>query len=137
MVFNPTGNLKAIAKLEAGKQQPTGKPDGATEFYGVEGKFIFNDRNIVTAKFKKDGWGPYDFQRQFNLKYPEQVELAYTRLLDKGLREGDSSKAGVKLLYRTLDENSPGDEFFQNGMDDTDGTNEDMFEAQVFYEYKF
>ena len=137
MVFNPSQNFKAIAKFEAGKQQPTKQPDPATNFYSVEGKFIFNDRNIVTAKFKKDYWGPYDFHREFNVKYPEQYELTYTRLLDAQLNEQNSSKIGLKVLHRTLDENSPGNEYFINGKDATAGTHNDMFEFQAFYEYRF
>lgn len=130
LVFNPRPGMKAIAKLEAGKQQSTGESANAIEYYGAEGKLILNDEHIISAAYKKDGWGKYDYERQFNLTYPEQLELSYTKLLNKGLGESKSSKVGVKALYRTLDENSPA-EFYDNGK------NDDMFEIQTFLEYKF
>jgi len=108
MVFNPNRNLRVITNLNAGYQQPTGDPTGGTrEFYGIEGKFIIDRKHILSGYFKKDDWGPYDFQRQFNFVYPEQYKLDYSLLLDQRLDEDESSKIGVRALYRTLDPNSP------------------------------
>ncbi|MGB1310830.1 MAG: glycoside hydrolase family 2 TIM barrel-domain containing protein [Leucothrix sp.] len=130
MVFNPRPGYKSIVKLEAGKQQPTGKPAEASEYYSLQGKFILNNEHIFSATYKKDAWGRYDYERQFDLKYPEHVELGYTKLLDKGKKEGKSSKVGIKALYRTLDKNS------DNGYY-KDGEHDDMLEIQTFFEYKF
>ena len=136
VVLNPTRSFKTILKAEVGKQQPTGVPldlDGgpvkATEYWQIGGKMIFNREHIVSASFKKDAWGPYDFQREFNIKYPEQFELEYVRLLDKGLSEKDSSQFGIKGLYRTLDAYSPPDYAL--------GLNDYMYEFQAFYKHKF
>lgn len=141
MVFNPRPGLKAVVKAEAGKQQPTGAPrepnlpDGSTgapvaavNYHGLQGKLIVNNQHIFTAGFKKNAWGNYDFHRQFNIKYPEQLELGYTRLLDKGVSEKKSSKIGIKGLYRTLDKYS-GEHY--HGKDD------DMYEVRTFLEYNF
>lgn len=128
MVFNPSSSFKAIVKLEFGKQQPTGVPMPAIEYASLETKFIFRNEHILKFKFVKDGWGSYDFQRQFDLRYPEQFELEYVKLLDKGLPEKYSSKVGIKALYRTLDANSP--EFLG-------GLNNDMYEIQTYISYKF
>ncbi|MGD8236485.1 MAG: glycoside hydrolase family 2 TIM barrel-domain containing protein [Chromatiales bacterium] len=128
MVFNPSSSFKAILKLEFGKQQPTGVPESATEYASLESKFIIKDQNIVYFKFVKDGWGPYDFQRQFDVKYPEQYELEYVRLLNKGLPEKYSSKVGIKALYRTLDGDSP--EYLG-------GLNDYMYEFQTYISYRF
>lgn len=134
MVFNPKPGYKAVVNLEAGKQQTTGLPidssDGTSDYYSLQGKLILNNQHILSATFKKDAWGQYDYERQFNLKYPEQLELSYTRLLNKGLSEKKSSKVGIKALYRTLDEYS--DNEFYN-----DGENDSMLEIQTFFEYKF
>jgi len=136
VVLNPSPDFKAVIKALVGKQQPSKfgfEPDQvtdvkATRFKGVEGKFYFNHMNIVTASYLKDGWGPYDFHKEFNNKYPTQVELGYTRLLDSALSEDSSSRVGVKLFYRELDEYSP--EYVA-------GSNEDMSEIQVFYSRRF
>ncbi len=130
MVFNHRPGYKSIYKIEVGKQQPTGIPDAASKYYSLEGKLILNNQNIFSLTYKKDAWGRYDFERQFNFKYPEHIELGYTRLLNKGLSEKRSSKVGVKALYRTLDENSD-NTYFQ------DGKNDHMLELRTFFEYKF
>jgi len=136
LVLNPSPGFKAIVKFLAGKQQPTKfgyEPDQITDvapthFRSVEGKFYFNHMNILTANYLKDAWGPYDFHKEFNSKYPTQIELGYTRLLDNGLSEDMSSQVGVKLFHRDLDQYSP--EYVA-------GSNEDMSEIQVFFKKRF
>lgn len=134
MVFNPKPGYKAVVNLEAGKQQPSMKfaneNADANEYYSMQGKFILNNQHIFSATYKKDAWGSYDYQRDFNIRYPDQIELAYTHLLNKGKTESTSSKVGVKALYRTLDESSE-DDYYQDGLHD------DMLEIQTFFEYNF
>ena len=131
LIFNPAQNLKYVVNLEAGKQQSSGKPgEEAVEFFGVQGKAIIDREHIYSATIRVDDFGPYDFQRQFNLTYPLQVELEYSLLLDNLRDELKSSKVGVKTLYRTLDENSPEDEY-------EDGDNDYMFEIQTYYKFSF
>ncbi len=130
MVFNHKPGYKSVINLEAGKQQPTGIPAAASEYYSLQGKLILDNKHILSATFKKDAWGRYDYERQFNFKYPEHLELGYTRLLGKGVKEKNASKVGIKALYRTLDENSD-PTYYQ------DGKNDHMLEVQTFFEYKF
>lgn len=130
MVFNPRARLKSVVNIEAGKQQPSGKPAAASEYYSLQGKLILNNEHIFSATVKKDAWGSYDYERQFNLKYPEHLELSYTKLLNKGVSESKSSKVGIKALYRSLDENSD-NKYYQ------DGAHDHMVEIQTFLEYKF
>jgi hypothetical protein len=130
MVFNHKPGYKSVINLEAGKQQPSGIPAAASEYYSLQGKLILDNKHILSATLKKDAWGRYDYERQFNFKYPEHIELGYTRLLGKGVKEKNASKVGVKALYRTLDENSD-PTFYQ------DGQNDHMLEIQTFFEYKF
>jgi hypothetical protein len=131
MIFNPGGELSYVINLDAGKQQSTGKPgEKSVDFAGIETKVIANRKHIYAASIRVDDFGPYDFQRQFNLTYPLQAYFQYTLLLDNLRDELLSSKFGVKLLYRELDINSPAEEF--------DGGNNDyMFEVQTFYKYSF
>ena len=131
MIFNPSRDLRIVTNFEAGEQQTTGKPNEQNvEFYGIEAKAIVSKKNIFSGYIKVDDFGPYDFQRQFNLVYPLQVKLEYARLLDALNDEKKSSKFGVKFLYRELDELSPEDEF-QNGLNDY------MFELQSYIKYQF
>jgi beta-galactosidase len=130
MIFNPRVGLRYIANFSAGKQQSTGQPnEQPVEFIGFDGKVIVDKKHIYAGYIKKDDFGPYDFQRQFNVVYPLQVKLEYARLLDQLGDEDLSSKWGVKLFYRELDANAP--EEFDNGR------NEYMFEVQTYLEFKF
>ena len=131
MVFNPNQRAKYIVNLVSGFDQSTGDPTGGTrKFYELEGKVILNKRHIISGYFKKDAWGPYDFHRQFNITYPEQFKLDYAVLLDDLFDERRSTKVGVRVLYRTVDENSPGDEYL-------DGQNDWMFQTVFYFTFMF
>ena len=106
-VWNPNTSMRVITNVNRGFLQSTGDPDGGTrKFWEFDGKFVYRDRHILQGYFKKDAWGPYDFQRQFNITFPEQYKLDYRYLLDQGKSEGNSSQIGMRVLYRTLDDNS-------------------------------
>ena len=139
VVFNPSNHYRAVLRMNVGKEQSTGSPVDATSFKSVDAKLIYQNRHVMTAYAAKDKWGPYDFQRQFGIVYPEQYQLGYTYLLDKGVREEKSSKVGIKVFYRTLDEDSP--EYAPNGLVNTTSENiylnKDMYEIQTFVEYHF
>jgi len=129
MVFNSGNKLNTVLNLEAGKQQPAKKPGDTRNYFGIEGKLIYKKEHIFSAAFIKDGWGVYDFQKDFDVSFPEQYELQYVRLLDKGLSEKNSSKIGIKALYRTMDESSIStDPIYKD---------DEMYEVRAFYEYKF
>lgn len=131
LIFNPSQTLKYVFNIQVGKQQSTGKPgQEAVKFSSLEAKAVVNKRHIFSGYIKEDAFGPYDFYRQFNLTYPTQVKLEYARLLDLKFDEKTSSKMGVKLYYRSLDENSPVDEY-------EDGKNDYMFEIQTYFKYSF
>lgn len=129
--LNPGKSAKYIFDIQRGKQQSTGKPDEeSVVFTSFQAKAVIDSKHIISASYKKDAFGPYDFYRQFNLTYPEQYTLEYTRLLDNNKSEKDSSSMGVKVFYRTLDELSPADEY-------EDGDNDHMFEIQTYFKYNF
>jgi len=131
MVFNPSVNAKYILNLLAGYNQPTGNPEGGTRrYYSAEAKAVIRDKHIISAFFKKDAWGPYDFQRQFNITYPEQYKLDYSILLDNRGNELNSTRVGIRALFRTSDENSPDDEY-------QDGENDYLFTTIFYFTYAF
>ena len=131
MIFNPRKGLRIIGDFYTGKKQSTGQPgQDAVEFVSLEGKMVVNNTHIFEGWVKVDDFGPYDFQRQFNIVYPLQLKLEYSRLLDAMRDEDKSSKFGVKLHYRTLDELSPEDEY-------QDGDNDYMWEFQTYFKLAF
>ena len=118
MVFNPNNKAKYIFNLHAGRIQSTGDPEGGSrEFQTLTGKAIINKRHIFEGYFRRNAFGPYDFQRQFNITFPEQFKLDYSILLDSKRDEGRSTKIGVKTLYRSYDENDEKNQLLyrQNG----------------------
>ncbi len=131
MVYNPSVNTRIIANVQRGFLQSTGDPNGGTrKFWEFDAKVVLADRHVISGYFKKDAFGPYDFHRQFNITFPEQFKLEYTLLLDEGKREGRSSQIGLRILYRSLDENSPGDEFL-------DGENDFLTQGVLYYILNF
>ncbi len=131
MIFNTSPGYRTVLNLYAGTKQSTGQPGQETlEFFSIDGKFIVDRKHIYGAFIKVDDFGPYDFYEQFNLVYPLQLKLEYTRLLDQKLDEETSSRWGVKAFYRELDELSPEDEY-------QDGENDYMMEVQTYFELRF
>ncbi len=139
MIFNTANNTKFILRAERGFNQSTGDPNGGTrDYWQLHGKTIWgNGRHTLSGFFMKDAWGPYDFYRQFNITFPEQVQLDYSLWLGSGysgvsslIDERNATKIGIRTIYRTNDENSPDDEFM-------DGMNDYTFLTVVYFTYQF
>ncbi len=129
MIFNPSAQTRFIADFEAGKQQAAKTPVGdAAEFYRVQGKLILDQTHIISGYVEVDGFGQYDFQEDFNVTFPLQVKAEYAMLLDSFKDEKKSSKVGVKLLYRTFDEDSP-EGLYEDG--------DYQFEISTYFKYSF
>jgi hypothetical protein len=131
MIFNTSPGYSTILNVYTGTKQSTGQPGQETlEFFSIDGKFIVDRKHIYGAYIKVDDFGGYDFYEQFNLVYPLQLKLEYTRLLDQKMDEETSSRWGVKAFYRELDELSPAEEY-------QDGANDYMMEIQTYFEVRF
>ncbi|MFK8029569.1 MAG: hypothetical protein AB8G18_04975 [Gammaproteobacteria bacterium] len=136
IVYNPNINAKYIARIMAGKQQSTGDPNGGTrEFFELHGRAVYGGKHTLSGYIKKDGFGPYDFHRQFNITFPEQIQLDYSVVLDGsgdqfGTTVGNATRVGIRTLYRSADENSPIDEF-------RDGENDYIFQTVFYFSYLF
>ena len=111
MVFNPKPGQKYITRLIRGFDQSTGNPEGGTrDYWQFHWKAIFGGRHTFSGYYMKDAWGPYDFYRQFNVVYPEQVKLDYSILLGgstgsfvSAQGENDATRIGIRALYRSGD----------------------------------
>jgi len=130
-IFNPNTNLKIITNLEGGKQQASGNPDGdPAEYFSMDAKFVVSKKHYISAYAKKDAWGPLDWYRQFNITFPYQFMLDYSVLIDNILDETISSRLGFRSLFRSLDENSPGNE--------SESVNNDYeFQTGLYYRFEF
>ncbi len=134
MVFNPNRNSKYIIKLIRGFDQSTGNPDGGTrDYYQVHWKAEWKRKHTFAGYFMKDAWGPYDFYRQFNIVFPEQVKLDYSVLLGTSGQlssaedENRATRVGIRALYRSLDE-----------ANETFETNGDyIFSTVLYFTYQF
>jgi len=114
MVFNPSPGQKYITRVIRGFDQSTGDPNGGTrDYWEFHWKAIFGGRHTFEGFFLKDAWGPYDFYRQFNVTYPEQVKLDYSILLGgntgshgSAQSEDNATRIGIRAHYRAGDEHS-------------------------------
>ncbi|NNE36498.1 MAG: hypothetical protein HKN13_14785 [Rhodothermales bacterium] len=135
MVFNPNPKAKYIVKLVRGFEQSSGTNIGDTrKYWQLHWKSEFNRKHVFEGFYMKDAWGPYDFYRQFNVAFPEQVKLDYSVLLGRsGAQFGsveDEDKAtrlGFRVLYRSFDE--------QNGEFEALGDHE--FSTNLYFTYQF
>ena len=136
MVFNPHNRLKHIWNLKTGFQQSTGDPTGGTrKFYEVMGKIVIANKHIIEGYVKKDAWGPYDFNRQFNEVFPEQYKVDYSMILDGSGHQvaktaGSGTRIGVRALYRRFDLSPEADPLQQL-------VNDYIFQTVFYFTYMF
>ncbi|NHA14685.1 hypothetical protein [Thioalkalivibrio sp. XN279] len=137
VTFNTKNRTKLIFKGVRGFQQSTGDPTGGTrDFWELHGKAIWAGKHTLEGYFLKDAWGPYDFYRQFNVTFPEQIKLDYSYLLGSGyyaindrVSQDQATKIGVRALYRAFDENSLAEEEFPGS--------DYIFSVNVYFIYQF
>ena len=129
--MNPDYGTRFITNLEVGSQQSTGQSNGGTrDYFSAEAKLVLHNTHVIGATYKKDHWGPYDFHRQFNITYPEQFKIGYSKYLDQGAYLENASKLGVEFLYRSHDENSPASE-------SNNGNNDYVYDLVAHYTFAF
>ena len=134
MVFNPNPNAKYIVNLIRGFNQSPKSPIGGTRKYSeFHWKSEFKRKHVFEGYFKKDAWGPYDFHKDFNLTFPEQIKLDYSvRLgavgqLGSVADEDRATRLGIRALYRSFDE--------ENDELETDG--DYIFSTVFYFTYQF
>ena len=120
IVMNPDTSTRYIFNIVRGFEQSTGNPggknDGAADYFEFHWKAEWNRTHTFSGYYKRDAFGPYDFFRQFNLQYTDQLQLDYSmRLGGSGVQFGSvqdeerATKIGLRTLYRAYEE---GDEEF-------------------------
>lgn len=104
----PRRDLRMSISGYGGIVQTTGSDDRLVERVGTDIRMLYR-RLDVTTFLKFNDWGPYDFQRDFNLTFPFQLGLETSY----GLKAPEwftqvATNIGLRFLYRTLDEFSDG-----------------------------
>ena len=108
MVFNPNPRQRHIIKLVRAFEQSTGKAEGGTrKHWQFHWKSEFNRKHVFEGFFMKDAFGPYDFYRDFNVTFPEQLKLDYSVRLGTLGQVGSvederrATRLGLRVLYRS------------------------------------
>ena len=107
IVSKVTPDLGWVANLYTGTGQANGSDPRKIRRSGGDVRLIY-DRFKLTASYKNDDWGPYDYHRDFNLTFPHQLALD----LSAHLQSPDwfalpATRIGIMGTFRTLDEFSP------------------------------
>jgi hypothetical protein len=91
----------------------TGEPDMSNDPRlitrgGADVKLVTGGTTLTTAA-KFNDWGPYDYDRNFNLTYPVQVmgELSYSLGSATWFENIPQTRIGVRTTWRSLDQYTP------------------------------
>ncbi|MEZ4986886.1 MAG: hypothetical protein R2795_17915 [Saprospiraceae bacterium] len=103
--LNP--ELGFIANIYAGDAQANGDSDRTIRRFGADVRMVYKKMK-ATAAVKINDWGPYDYHRDFNLTFPQQLMLDVSTSLSKpDWFDLPSTQIGVQGIFRTLDQYSP------------------------------
>lgn len=103
--LNPDFGL--IANVYMGDAQANGSDVRTIHRFGVDLRVIYKKIKLVSA-VKINDWGPFDYHRDFNLTFPQQLMLDISTTLGKPRWfELPATKIGVQGTYRTLNRYSP------------------------------
>lgn len=96
-----------IANLFGGNGQANGPDQRAIERYGADVRVIYK-RLKLASHLKFNDWGPFDYHRDFNLTFPIQTMADISTTIGKqDWFILPSTTLGMRLTWRSLDENSP------------------------------
>ncbi|NJC26256.1 glycoside hydrolase family 2 TIM barrel-domain containing protein [Neolewinella antarctica] len=96
-----------IANLYTGTAQANGSDPRKIERSGFDVRMLYKQVKL-TAMYKNNDWGPYDYHRDFNLTFPHQLMLDLsTTLGTPKWFELPATQIGVRGTYRTMNQFSP------------------------------
>ncbi|MBK7476421.1 MAG: glycosidase [Haliscomenobacter sp.] len=96
-----------IANLYTGDAQANGDDIRTIQRFGLDLRMIYKKTKLAAA-VKFNDWGPYDYHRDFNLTFPQQLLLDLSTSLGKpNWLELPNTKVGIQGIFRTLDRYSP------------------------------
>ena len=107
LVAKPTPRFGWVANLFTGTAQANGSDPRKIHRSGGDLRLIY-DKFKLTAGYRNNDWGPYDYHRDFNLTFPHQLSLDLsTTLATPQWFDLPATRVGVSGLFRTLNEFSP------------------------------
>jgi hypothetical protein len=138
IVMNPNPNARYIFRLMRGFEQASGNPgginNGTADYFQFHWKAEWKRKHTFSGYYMKDAFGPYDFFRQFNLQYPEQIQLDYSMLLGgAGTQFGSvqdeerATRIGIRTQYRS----------FQEGNETFEQDGDYIFQTILYFTYQF
>lgn len=103
--LNP--DLGLIANLYLGDVQANGNDTRTVRRFGADLRMIYKKVKLISS-VKLNDWGPYDYHRDFNITFPQQLMLDLSTTLGKPQWfDLPGTKIGIQGLYRTIDQYSP------------------------------
>ena len=103
--INP--ELGIIANLYGGNGQANGSDARTIERYGGDVRIIYKTMKL-SSHLKINDWGPFDYQRDFNLTFPVQILADLSTTIGKqDWFILPNTTIGIRYTWRSLDENSP------------------------------
>ncbi len=107
MVSKINPDLGVIANVLVGTAQANGSDARLIERYVLDMRAIYKKLKLV-SHYKINDWGPFDYHRDFNLTYPQQLMLDLSTTLGKpGWFVLPSTQMGLRWTWRSLDQYSP------------------------------
>lgn len=114
LLGRPAETVRITAALFAGQGQATGEDDRLVTRYGGEAT-IWYRKSALALSTRFNDWGPYDYQRNFNLTYPFQGTLDLSTGVGRMRLPTLATRFGITGLYRTLDQFSPDADLYGTG----------------------
>ncbi|MBK8556277.1 MAG: glycosidase [Lewinellaceae bacterium] len=101
-------DLGFVANAYFGNGQANGSDPRTIQRFGVDLRLIYKNVKLISA-VKINDWGPYDYHRDFNLTFPQQLMLDISTTLGKPgwLDLMPNTSIGIQGTYRTLNQYSP------------------------------
>ena len=107
IVSKINSELGIIANLYGGNGQANGSDPRSIERYGGDVRVIYKTMKL-SSYLKFNDWGPFDYQRDFNLTFPLQIMADLSTTVGKPdwfILPGTT--IGLRYIWRSLDQNSP------------------------------
>jgi hypothetical protein len=108
LVSNISSNLRLISNLFAGTAQPNGDDPRLIHRYGGDLRVVINNYKLMSI-VKVNDWGPFDYQRDFNLTFPLQLIMDLSTSVGKSswFEAFPQTRLGMRLTWRSLNQHSP------------------------------
>lgn len=106
LVYHPQHDLRVVAHLYGGQGQARGTDPRVVNRGGLDTRITW-DTMALSAYFKVNDWGPYDYHRDFNLTFPIQVWMDLSMGLSLPKLTLPYTRIGLRGQLRYLDQHSP------------------------------